>query len=69
MWKGSGLHMNLNVSSMKMSLRQLLSMIPGATSNLVRKAAALHPDQVCIEKNVDGDDNKTIVLVILSHIF
>jgi len=61
--------MNLNVSSMKMSLRQLLSMIPGATANLVRKAAALHPDQVCIENNVDGDDNKTIVLVILSHIF
>eukprot|EP00798_Chlamydomonas_sp_ICE-L_P031003 gene31003-7108_t len=46
MWKGSGLHMNLNVSSMKMSLRQLLSMIPGATANLMRKAAALHPDQV-----------------------
>lgn len=69
MWKGTGLHMNLNVSSMKMSLREMLSMIPGATSNLVRAAATLHPDQVCIEKDVAGDDNKTFVLVILSHIF
>eukprot|EP00798_Chlamydomonas_sp_ICE-L_P030990 gene30990-7098_t len=64
MWKGSGLHMNLNVSSMKMSLRQLLSMIPGATANVVRKAAALHPDQACIEDNVDEQSEviKSLVL-------
>eukprot|EP00798_Chlamydomonas_sp_ICE-L_P014878 gene14878-20933_t len=66
LWKGTGLHMNLNVSSMKMSLRELLSMIPGATSNLVRNAATLHPDQVCIEKDV-AEQSEVIKSLVLEN--
>jgi hypothetical protein len=67
-WRGTRMHVWLNVSNLKIPMNRLLAMIPGATFTVVRKAATLYPDKVRIVGDAgEGDD--PIVLIMLCNVF